>query len=111
MTTQPWNPNQPVAATPPLKPIPHATPPVVERSVLSAVPPTPAPKIRFNQVELAERWGMSPSTLERWRVEGVGPCYLRLRGRILYRLEDIEAFELKSLRQTETGCGPAGGAA
>ena len=63
-------------------------------------------KIRLNQTELASRWDMSVQTLERWRFEGIGPCYLKLRGKILYRLEDIEDFELKSLRQ-----GTDGGAA
>ena len=35
----------------------------------------------------------SPRTLERWRWLKIGPAYLRAGGRILYRLEDIEAYE------------------
>lgn len=27
----------------------------------------------FDQLQLAERWGLSPKTLERWRVIGTGP--------------------------------------
>lgn len=52
------------------------------------------PPIRhLNQVELGRRWSMSHRTLERWRWEGQGPRYLKVGGRVLYRLEDIEAFE------------------
>ena len=42
---------------------------------------------------LAERWLCSTSRLQRWRVEGVGISYLKIGGRILYRLKDIEAYE------------------
>lgn len=56
--------------------------------------------IRLNQQQVAERWGLSPKTLERWRVLGIGPCYLKLCGKIVYRLEDIEDFERQSLRQS-----------
>jgi hypothetical protein len=31
--------------------------------------------------------------LERWRTEGIGPKYLKLCGRVLYRLVDIEEYE------------------
>jgi len=43
--------------------------------------------------ELATRWGASPRTLQRWRAERYGPPFLRLGGRILYRLTDVMAFE------------------
>lgn len=45
------------------------------------------------QKALARRWGLSTRTLERWRVRGVGPVYLKLNGRVVYRTEDIQAFE------------------
>jgi hypothetical protein len=54
----------------------------------------------LNQVELSRRWRLSPRTLERWRWLKQGPAYLRLGGRIAYRLEDIEAYEATSLRST-----------
>ena len=47
----------------------------------------------FDQLQLAERWGLSPKTLERWRVIGTGPKYIRLPGKVIYRLCDIEAYE------------------
>lgn len=51
----------------------------------------------FDQLQLAERWGLSPKTLERWRVIGTGPKYIRLPGKVIYRLCDIEAFENECL--------------
>ena len=47
----------------------------------------------LNQRQLADRWDVSEATLERWRSEGIGPVFLKLQGRVLYRLEDVEAFE------------------
>jgi hypothetical protein len=52
----------------------------------------------LNQVELASRWNISPRTLERWRWLKLGPPYLKLGGRVAYRLEDIEAYEVERLR-------------
>lgn len=49
---------------------------------------------------LAQRWEVSPATLERWRSEGIGPRYLKLRGTIRYRLEDVESFEFGALRHS-----------
>jgi hypothetical protein len=42
---------------------------------------------------LARRWHLSHRTLERWRSQECGPPYVRLLGRVLYRLEDIERYE------------------
>ncbi len=52
----------------------------------------------LNQEQLARRWSVSPRTLERWRSIGRGPNYLRLVGRVAYRLEDVEEFEKAGLR-------------
>ena len=54
----------------------------------------------LNQRQLADRWDVSEATLERWRTAGIGPVFLKLQGRVLYRVEDIEAFESDSLRQS-----------
>lgn len=51
---------------------------------------------------LACRYGKTVRTLQRWRVDGYGPVYLRIGGSIFYRLEDIEAFEA-SIRQAGEG--------
>lgn len=53
----------------------------------------------LNQKELARRWGLSHRTLERWRYTDQGPAFLKLGGRILYRLGDIEAFEQSQLQR------------
>ena len=45
------------------------------------------------QEELARRWRISPRTLERWRWLKQGPAFLKIGGRVAYRLEDIEAYE------------------
>ena len=52
----------------------------------------------LNQIELARRWRISERTLERWRWERHGPPYLRVDGRVCYRLEDILAYEAAQLR-------------
>ena len=45
------------------------------------------------QKQLAKRWGISHRTLESWRYRGIGLPYLKLGGRIAYRVADIEAYE------------------
>ena len=51
---------------------------------------------------LARRWHISPITLKQWRWKGLDPPYLKLTRRIIYRLEDIEAYEKKNVRQHTT---------
>jgi predicted site-specific integrase-resolvase len=52
----------------------------------------------LNQIDLADRWNISHRTLERWRWVGEGPQFVKLGGRVVYRLEDVEAFEAEQLR-------------
>ncbi len=52
----------------------------------------------LTQSQLGERWHLSPRTLERWRWERFGPRHIKIGGRILYRLEDIEAYEHAATR-------------
>ena len=57
-----------------------------------------APDLRhLNQVHLARRWNLSVRTLEKWRSIDKGPDYLKIGGRVIYRLEDIETFEATHL--------------
>ena len=65
----------------------------------------------LNQRQLADRWDVSEATLERWRTEGIGPVFMKLQGRVLYRVEDVEAFETDSLRKSTSERADAGGAA
>ena len=61
----------------------------------------------LDQNGLAERWLVSPRTLEQWRWQGRGPRYLKIGGRVIYRLEDVEAFEASSIHQNTNGPLPA----
>tara|TARA_R110002167_G_C12707254_1_gene655249 strand:- start:76231 stop:76467 length:237 start_codon:yes stop_codon:yes gene_type:complete len=61
----------------------------------------------INQDELADRWHLSPRTLERWRWEKTGPTYLKVGGRVLYRLSDIEYFELENTKKIDSEFTPA----
>lgn len=64
----------------------------------------------LNQTQLAKRWDMKTGTLERWRIEGLGPVFLKIGGRVMYRLEDIQAYEQHCMRastsQSFTGDKP-----
>lgn len=57
----------------------------------------------FTQRDLAQRWAVSPRTLERWRWSGEGPQFLKLGHRVVYRLEDIIAFEAERLHELTPG--------
>lgn len=54
----------------------------------------------LDQIELAARWNISRRTLERWRWTGEGPQFIHIGGRVVYRLEDVEAFEAEQLRKS-----------
>ena len=56
-------------------------------------------KIAINEMELAQRWGISPKTLQRWRSEGRGPKYLKLSKRVTYPLDEILDFEHRALHE------------
>jgi hypothetical protein len=61
-------------------------------------PPTRADAVRhLTQEQLARRWQISPRTLERHRWLGVGVPYLKLHGKVAYRLEDVLAYEAANL--------------
>lgn len=52
----------------------------------------------MNQAQLSRRLGISPRTLEGWRRTGAGQNYLKFGTRVVYRIEDIEKFELDNQR-------------
>ncbi len=67
-------------------------------------PPLPAPEVQtqpgrelLTEKMLADRWACSVARLQRWRTVGEGPPYLKIVGKVLYRLKDIEAYEEASL--------------
>jgi hypothetical protein len=62
-------------------------------------PKLPVDAVRhLTQLDLARRWRISTRTLERWRWLGQGPGFLKLGGRVAYRLEEIERYEAAQLR-------------
>jgi hypothetical protein len=63
----------------------------------AALPPNTSH--RLVTVELARRWRMSPRTLEQWRWKRIGPHYLKVGGRVLYCLNDVEDFENAQRRE------------
>jgi predicted site-specific integrase-resolvase len=67
-------------------------------------------KTCLTQTDLARRWTISPRTLERWRWVGEGPVYMKIGGRVVYRLDDILAFEQAQLRQNTTSVVGVGAA-
>ena len=61
--------------------------------------------ICMNQLELAVRWKISHRTLERWRWTGEGPKFLKVGGRVVYRLADIEEYEQAIVRSSTSDVG------
>jgi hypothetical protein len=54
----------------------------------------------LNQIEVSRRWGMSCRTLERWRWLGMGPRFIKIGGRVKYRLCDLKDYEEMHLCQS-----------
>ena len=61
---------------------------------------SPGDRRVLNENELAQRWGLSPKTLQRWRSEGRGPKYLKLSKRVSYPLESVIEFERGALHDS-----------
>ena len=47
----------------------------------------------MTQTELAQRWDISPRTLERWRVVGYGPQFTKIGHAVRYSASEIEQYE------------------
>jgi hypothetical protein len=48
---------------------------------------------RLTVEELAARWRLQPKTLHNWHLIGKGPMPVKVGRRLLYRAEDVEAWE------------------
>ena len=57
----------------------------------------------LDEKELAKRWRMSSRTLQGWRQQGRGPRYLKIEGRVIYPMPEIEACEAASLHANTNG--------
>ncbi len=52
---------------------------------------------RITEAELAQRWDITPRTLQTWRKTNQGPAFVRLGPRkVFYREDAIEAYELEA---------------
>jgi hypothetical protein len=56
----------------------------------------------LTQTELATRWRMSERTLERWRWLKTGPNYIKLGGKVVYAVVDVEAYERRRRAETHS---------
>jgi predicted DNA-binding transcriptional regulator AlpA len=74
--------------------------PQTRSSYLAINTMAPGDRRVLNENELAQRWGVSPKTLQRWRSEGRGPRYLKLSKRVSYPLEAILDFEYSALHES-----------
>lgn len=71
------------------------------RSPVSAIDAlNPGDRRVLNENELAQRLGLSPKTLQRWRSEGRGPRYLKLSKHVSYPLEAVIEFEHAALHDS-----------
>jgi hypothetical protein len=48
---------------------------------------------RLTTEELAARWHMRPKTLHNWHLLGKGPVPMKVGRRLLYRVDEVEAWE------------------
>lgn len=62
-------------------------------------------KMALNESELAQRWGISIKTLQRWRCDKRGPKFWKLSKRVTYPIQEVLNFEAKALRES-TGPQP-----
>lgn len=71
---------------------------------------TASPAVERGPVEWAANYlgGLSPRTLNKWRLTGAGPVHLRIGGRIIYDRADLDAFLASCRRQsTSSSTGAA----
>jgi len=47
----------------------------------------------LTDAQLAVRWQVHRQTLIRWRRQSTGPAYVRIEGRVLYPLAEVEHYE------------------
>ena len=61
----------------------------------------------LSPAEAATRLGVESSTLANWRWNGSGPAYLKVGGRVRYRLSDLADW-LDQQTRTSTSAGSPG---
>ena len=61
----------------------------------------------LTQKRLAERLDQSERTLERWRVEGTGPAFVKAGRKVLYYPQDVEDWLLATRRLSTSSLSTA----
>lgn len=70
-------------------------------------PPTPRVTPRFVRTHDAAAFlGLSGRTLEKHRCTGTGPLFRKLGGRVVYAIEDLEAWAAARTRNSTSDPGP-----
>jgi predicted site-specific integrase-resolvase len=55
--------------------------------------------------EAANRLGLAPRTLERWRWAGIGPGFVRLNGAVRYSRDTLDAWAAARTRSSTSDRG------
>ena len=61
-------------------------------TMMSDVKSKTLPDGRMDRASAARYLGYKPQTLAKWAMQGKGPRYVRVGGRIFYFLRDLDAF-------------------
>lgn len=48
-----------------------------------------SPGLNLNSKQTAKVIGVSPSTIEAWRKQGIGPEYIQTGGRVMYAIKNV----------------------
>ncbi len=76
------------------------TPPTIPKLQNNGLPP------RYLRTPEAARFlGLSPRTLEKHRTYGTGPRYLKLGGRVVYVLEDLQTWAARGMKNSTSDPG------
>ena len=65
-------------------------------------------KVYLRTAQVAEVLGLSPRTLEKWRLEGDGPVFHKFGGRVVYSRDDLDAWAEGCRRRSTSDPGPEG---
>ena len=63
----------------------------------------------LTQQRLSDLIDVSERTLERWRVEGTGPAFVKAGRKVLYRTVDVDAWLLVNQRTSTSDAGLGNG--
>jgi len=85
--------------------MPPAEPDVRPRYLAQADPSAIVRPRYLKTPDAATHLGLSPRTLEKHRCYGTGPIYRRLGGRIVYAIDDLDAWAALGTRRSTSDPG------